>query len=164
MALFKRTNLKDKGLTDEQIEYVMTESGRALGDYELKSNIQAKIDEAVSAVKPAEVNVLESSEYLSLMAENEKLKAFGTDDFLRMFGRVAHHRKAVFLYAGDKGTPLRTETAWDGGFVRGVDDGAAAYGLSSRTVGNDDSCRSAVFGEQYVCGHAAVKEIHVAVD
>ena len=53
MALFKRTNLKDKGLTDEQIEYVMTESGRALGDYELKSNIQAQIDEAVKAVKPA---------------------------------------------------------------------------------------------------------------
>ena len=81
MALFKRTNLKDKGLTDEQIEYVMTESGRALGDYELKSNIQAQIDEAVKAVKPAEVNVLESAEYLSLMAENEKLKAFGTEDF-----------------------------------------------------------------------------------
>ena len=35
----------------------------------------------MKAVKPAEVNVLESAEYLSLMAENEKLKAFGTEDF-----------------------------------------------------------------------------------
>lgn len=81
MALFKRANLKDKGLTDEQIDYIMTESGRALGDYELKSNVQAQIDEAVSKVKPQEVNVLESAEYLNLMAENDKLKAFNTDDF-----------------------------------------------------------------------------------
>lgn len=81
MALFKRADLKSKGLTDEQIEFVMTESGRALSDYELKTAVQSKIDEAVKAVQPAEVNVLESSEYLSLMAENEKLKALGTDDF-----------------------------------------------------------------------------------
>lgn len=81
MALFKRADLKSKGLTDEQIEFVMTESGRALSDYELKTAVQSKIDEAVKAVQPAEINVLESSEYLSLMAENEKLKALGTDDF-----------------------------------------------------------------------------------
>lgn len=81
MALFKRADLKSKGLTDEQIEFVMTESGRALCDYELKTAVQSKIDEAVKAVQPAEINVLESSEYLSLMAENEKLKALGTDDF-----------------------------------------------------------------------------------
>ena len=81
MALFKRADLKTKGLTDEQIEFVMTESGRALSDYELKTAVQSKIDEAVKAVQPAEINVLESSEYLSLMAENEKLKALGTDDF-----------------------------------------------------------------------------------
>ena len=101
--------------------------------------------------------------FLSVYLERS-LPAFGTDDFLRMFGGVAYHRKAVFLYAGDKGTPLRTETACDGGFVSGVNDGAAAYGLSSRTVGDDDACRCAVLGNQYVCGHAAVKEIHVAVD
>lgn len=81
MALFKRADLKSKGLTEEQIEFVMTESGRALSDYELKTAVQSKIDEAVKAVQPAEINVLESSEYLSLMAENEKLKALGTDDF-----------------------------------------------------------------------------------
>lgn len=81
MALFKRADLKAKGISDETIEWIMTESGRALGDYELKSAVQSKIDEAVKAVQPQEVNVLESSEYLALMAENEKLKAFGTDDF-----------------------------------------------------------------------------------
>lgn len=81
MALFKRADLKAKGMTDEQIEFVMTESGRALGDYELKSTVQNKIDEAVKNAQPEPVNVLESAEYLAIAAENEKLKAFGTEDF-----------------------------------------------------------------------------------
>ena len=83
MALFKRNNLKDKGLTDEQIEYIMTESGRALGDYELKSNIQSQIDAAVEAAKasPEPVNVLETEEYKALLAQNHKLEAFQTEDF-----------------------------------------------------------------------------------
>lgn len=81
MALFKRADLKAKGMTDEQIEFIMTESGRALGDYELKSAVQTKIDEAVKNAQPEPVNVMESAEYLAIAAENEKLKAFNTDDF-----------------------------------------------------------------------------------
>lgn len=84
MALFKRATLKEKGYTDEQIEWIMTESGRALGDYELKSNIQAQIDEAVAKAQesaPQAVNVLESDEYKTLLAKTQKLEAFQTDDF-----------------------------------------------------------------------------------
>ena len=84
MALFKRADLKAKGLSDEQIEFVMTESGRALGDYELKSSVQAQIDAAVEAARGAEptpVNVLETEEYKSLLAKNQKLEAFQTEDF-----------------------------------------------------------------------------------
>lgn len=84
MALFKRNNLKEKGLTDEQIEYVMTESSRALGDYDLKSNIKAQIDAAVEKAKesiPEPTNVLESEEYKSLLAKSQKLEAFQTEDF-----------------------------------------------------------------------------------
>jgi hypothetical protein len=84
MALFKRADLKAKGFTDEQIEFVMTESGRALGDYELKSSIQSKIDDAVEKAKaeaPQQVNVAETEEYKSLLAKNQKLEAFQTDDF-----------------------------------------------------------------------------------
>lgn len=84
MALFKRADLKSKGLTDEQIEFVMTESGRALGDYELKSSVQAQIDAAVEAAKgeaPTPVVVTETEEYKSLLAKNQKLEAFQTDDF-----------------------------------------------------------------------------------
>ena len=84
MALFKRADLKSKGLTDEQIEFVMTESGRALGDYELKSSVQSQIDAAVAEAKkaePAPVNVEETEQYRSLLAKNQKLEAFQTEDF-----------------------------------------------------------------------------------
>lgn len=84
MALFKRADLKAKGMSDEQIEFVMTESGRALGDYELKSSVQAQIDAAVEAAKgadPTPVNVLETDEYKTLLAKNQKLEAFQTEDF-----------------------------------------------------------------------------------
>lgn len=81
MALFKRATLKEWGMTDEQIEKVMTESGRALNDYELKTSVQAKIDEAVKNAQPDPVNVQETAEYMALFAENEKLKAFNTEDF-----------------------------------------------------------------------------------
>ena len=84
MALFKRADLKAKGLSDEQIEFVMTESGRALGDYELKSSVQAQIDAAVEAAKGAEptpVIVTETDEYKALLAKNQKLEAFQTEDF-----------------------------------------------------------------------------------
>lgn len=81
MALLKRADLRAKGLTDEQIEFVMTESGRALSDYELKSTVQSKIDEAIKNAQPEPVNITESAEYLAIVAENNKLKAFNTDDF-----------------------------------------------------------------------------------
>lgn len=84
MALLKRTNLKEWGLTEDQMDKVMTEVSRGLSDYDLKSNIQAQIDEAVSKVKaeiPQPVNVVETDEYKSLLAKNQKLEAFQTDDF-----------------------------------------------------------------------------------
>ena len=84
MALLKRANLKEWGLTEEQMDKVMTEVSRGLGDYELKSNIQEQIEAAVNAVKaeaPQAVNVLESEEYKALLSANQKLEAFQTDDF-----------------------------------------------------------------------------------
>ena len=45
MALFKRADLKAQGFTDEQIEYIMTESGRSLSaNYTLTSDVQSKIE------------------------------------------------------------------------------------------------------------------------
>ena len=84
MALLKRATLKEWGLTDEQMDKVLTEVGRGLTDYDLKSNIQSQIEEAVTKAKseiPEPVNVLESDEYKSLLAKTQKLEAFQTDDF-----------------------------------------------------------------------------------
>ena len=50
MALFKRADLEAQGFSKEQIEYIMTESGRSLAsNYTLKSDVQAQIDAAVAA-------------------------------------------------------------------------------------------------------------------
>ena len=52
MALFKRPTLKDKGLTDDQIEWLLTESNRALAaNYMPKSDLQEQIDAAVAEAK-----------------------------------------------------------------------------------------------------------------
>ena len=64
MALFKRADLKTQGFTDEQIEYIMTESGRSLSaNYVLSSDVQSRIDEAVAAVKPEQIDVKTTPEY-----------------------------------------------------------------------------------------------------
>ena len=82
MALFKRADLKEQGLTDEQIEYVMTEGNRSLSaNYELKSDIQSRIDAAVAAAKPEPVDVKTSQEYLDVVSERDMLRAIGGDDF-----------------------------------------------------------------------------------
>lgn len=79
MALFKRTELKAKGLTDEQVEYLLTESNRALAaDYAPKSDIQAQIDAAKAA---APTDPTKSKEYQELAGKAAKLEAFQTDDF-----------------------------------------------------------------------------------
>lgn len=81
MALFKRADLKAKGLTDEQIEYLMTESNRALSaDYAPKSDIQAQID-AAKAAAPAPTDPTQTKEYLELAGKAAKLEAFQTEDF-----------------------------------------------------------------------------------
>lgn len=82
MALFKRADLKAQGLSDEQIDYIMTESGRSLSsNYVLSSDVQSKIDEAVKAVKPTEVDPKTTAEYMELAHERDMLRAIGGEDF-----------------------------------------------------------------------------------
>lgn len=84
MALLKRATLKEWGLTEEQTDKIMTEVSRGLSDYELKSNVQSQIEEAVTKVKaeaPQQIDVTTSDEYLTLLAKNQKLEAFQTEDF-----------------------------------------------------------------------------------
>ena len=82
MALFKRADLKAQGFTDEQIEYIMTESGRSLSaNYTLTSDVQSQIEAAVKAAKPEPVDVKTSPEYAELQRERDMLRAIGGDDF-----------------------------------------------------------------------------------
>jgi hypothetical protein len=82
MALFKRSDLEAQGLTKEQIEYIMTESGRSLSaNYTLNSDVQGKIDEAVKGVKPEPINPKTTPEYMELSNERDMLRAIGGEDF-----------------------------------------------------------------------------------
>ena len=82
MALFKRADLKAQGLTDEQIEFVMTEGNRSLANnYTLTSDVQGKIDAAVQAAQTTPPDVTGSKEYIELQNERDMLRAIGGDDF-----------------------------------------------------------------------------------
>ena len=85
MALFKRNVLKEKGLTDEQVEFVMTEASRALSaDYMPKADLQGQIDAAVATARTEaanQVKVEDSDAYKALQAELNKTRAIGSEDF-----------------------------------------------------------------------------------
>lgn len=108
MALFKRADLKAQGLTDEQIEFVMTEGNRSLANnYTLTSDVQGRIDAAVQAAQKtqAPVNVTESEEYIKLMNERDMLRAIGGDDFATVKPKF---RETVFgmLDRSEKAEPV----------------------------------------------------------
>lgn len=106
MALFKRADLKEKGFTDDQIEYIMTESGRSLSaNYTLTSDVQARIDEAVQKAQPAPVDVKTTKEYQELMTERDMLRAIGGDDFQSVKPKF---REQVFgmLDRGEEAKPV----------------------------------------------------------
>lgn len=82
MALFKRADLQAKGLNPEQIEYIMTESGRSLSaNYTPTSDVQAQIDAALKAAKVEPVDPKTTPEYLEIVKERDMWKAFNGDDF-----------------------------------------------------------------------------------
>ena len=86
MALFKRPDLEAQGFSKEQIEYIMTESNRSLAtNYVLKSDVQAQIEAAKSAVKPPEpVDPKTTPEYLEIVKERDMLRAIGGEAFAQV--------------------------------------------------------------------------------
>jgi len=108
MAFFKRSALKEKGLTDEQIEYVLTESGRMIADYVPKSEMAEKIEEA----KNQQADFHESEEWKNMVnannalsAENAKIKALSSDDFK---GVKSQYRDILWdkIDHGEKAKPI----------------------------------------------------------
>ena len=92
MALFKRADHKAQGLTDDQIEFVMTEGNRSLANnYTLTSDVQGKIDAAVEAAKTAPVDITKSAEYQKLAQERdmeEDISAQYEEHMLEIIGAV----------------------------------------------------------------------------
>lgn len=87
MALFKRKDLESKGLNDDQIAYIMTESGRALSaDYMPKSSLQDEIDKAKQEWQKnaPPVDVTKTEEYMKLASENDMLRTTASEDFARV--------------------------------------------------------------------------------
>ena len=106
MAFFKRSDLEAQGLTKEQIEFIMAESGRSLSaNYTLNSDVQAKIDEAVKAVKPEPVDIKTAPEYLEVVRERDMLRTIGGDDFATVKPKF---RETVFglLDRGEKAAAI----------------------------------------------------------
>lgn len=81
MALLRRKDLEAKGLTAEQIDYIVTESNRALAaDYMPKSSLQEEIDKAIKE-NPPTVDVTQTDEYKQVVSERDMLRAIGGEEF-----------------------------------------------------------------------------------
>lgn len=79
---FSRKFLLDNGVPEDKVDVILAERNRTLKDYVPQSDVQAQIDAAVEAAKKeAPPDVKTTAEYLALMGENAKLKAFQGDDF-----------------------------------------------------------------------------------
>lgn len=81
---FTRRSLSAMGLSEEQVEKVMTLHGTSMADFIPKSELQAKIEEALAdAQKNAlqNVKVKETDEYKAVAEERDMLRALGGDDF-----------------------------------------------------------------------------------
>lgn len=109
MALFRRPALKEQGLSDAQIEWLMTEAQRALGaNYIPKSEVQEQIDAAVqNALKetPQSMDPTDTDEYKSVAEERDMLRALSGDDFASVKPKF---REAVYkmLERGENAPPI----------------------------------------------------------
>lgn len=109
MALFKRPALKEQGLSDAQIEWLMTEAQRSLSaNYIPKSDVKEQIDTAVqNALKdaPQAINPTDTDEYKSVAEERDMLRALSGDDFASVKPKF---REAVYkmLERGENAPPV----------------------------------------------------------
>lgn len=81
---FTRKFLTDHGVPEDQVDAIMAERNRTLGDYVPKTDVQSQIDAAVATARTEaaqQVNVEESDAYKALQAELNKTRAIGSEDF-----------------------------------------------------------------------------------
>lgn len=80
---FTRKTVASYGLTEEQLEKVMTLYSTSLADYIPKSELQEKIDAAVQEAQKSAppIDVTTTEEYKAIAEERDMLRALGSDDF-----------------------------------------------------------------------------------
>ena len=80
---FSRKFLLDNGVPEDKVDVILAERNRTLKDYVPQSDVQTQIDAAVEAAKKEAPlpDVKTTAEYIALMGENAKLKAFQGEDF-----------------------------------------------------------------------------------
>lgn len=84
MALFKRRDLESKGLSGEQIDYILTESNRALAaDYMPKSSLQEEIEKSLAA-NPPQVDITKNEDYLKVVGERDMLRAINGEEYVKI--------------------------------------------------------------------------------
>lgn len=105
---FTRRALAGLGLSEEQVEKVMTLHGTSMSDFIPKSELQAKIDDALAdaqknALQSAQIK--ETDEYKSVAEERDMLRALSGDDFASVKPKF---REAVYkmLERGENAPPV----------------------------------------------------------
>lgn len=81
---FTRKFLIDHGVPEDQVDAIMAERNRTLGDYVPKADVQSQIDAAVATARTEaanQVKVENSDAYKALQAELNKTRAIGSEDF-----------------------------------------------------------------------------------
>lgn len=78
---FSRKFLMDNGVPEDKVDVIMAERNRTLTDYVPKADVQAQIDAALQAHKPAPIDPTTTDAYKQLAQERDMLRAIGGDDF-----------------------------------------------------------------------------------
>lgn len=140
---FTRKFLTDHGVPEEQVDAIMAERNRTLGEYVPKADVQAQIDAALSEAaknyQPAQINVADTDEYKALAAELAMTKALGGEDFANVKPKF---RETVYkmLDHGEKHKPYAeqlTEVAkeYEEYFIAGETEPAKKPAFGAATLG-----------------------------
>lgn len=81
---FTRDFLRKHGVPEENIDAIMAERNRTLGDYVPKADVQAQIDAALAAQKPPEIDPTTTEPYQALLRERDMLRAVQGEDFAQV--------------------------------------------------------------------------------
>lgn len=107
---FTRKSLAGLGLNEEMIEKVMTLHGTSMADFIPKSELKAKIDEAVAEAQknaPA-TDVTQTDEYKAVANERDMLRALSGDEFSTVKPKF---RESVYkmLERGEGAAPIEEQ-------------------------------------------------------